>query len=136
LSAPEAPFSIRASLDGASLEACIAVVPELIGIEVIRSHDIERENGGFDTMASDAAWIRARLSPATEAAFRHLTWYGGSVDSNHPFDRRLVSLREISANAKAFTVEANRGLHYRPAQVCRSRNPRGELHSIEYRASL
>jgi hypothetical protein len=136
LSAPEAPFSIRASLDGISLEACIAVVPELIRIELVYSQSIERENGGFDTIASDAVWIRALLSPATEAAFRHLNWYGGSVDPNHPYDRRLVSFREITANGKAFTVEANRGLQYRPDQVCRSGNPRGDLYSIKSRASL
>ncbi|MGD9164287.1 MAG: hypothetical protein PVF13_05960 [Chromatiales bacterium] len=132
LSEPEAPFSIRASLDGISLEASIAVVPELIGVEVVHPQSIERENGGFGTIASDEVWIRARLCPATESAYRHLNWYGGSVDPNHPHDRRLVSFRELTA----FTVEANRGLCYRLGQICYSCNPRGELHIIESRASL
>ena len=110
LSAPEAPFSVWAVLRGDRLEARIAVVPELIGVETTRAHFADLGGGAPDIRASGAVWVRAVMSPPTEEAFRHLNWYGGRVDPRHPFDRRLVSLQEIVNDGKGVAVEANRGL--------------------------
>jgi len=110
VSAPEAPFSVWAILGEDRLEARIAVVPELIGVEVSRAHFPDQESGTPDIRASGAVWVRSVMFPPTEEAFRHLNWYGGSVDPAHPLDRRLVSLREIVNDGKGVAVEANRGL--------------------------
>lgn len=98
LSAPGAPFKIRAILGGATLETRIAVIPDLIGVELTRA--------GTPGMV----WVRAVMSPASKDAFPHLNWYGGTVDPNHPLDRRLVSLQDIAADGKGVAVEADRGL--------------------------
>jgi hypothetical protein len=116
LSHPETPFTIQASLEGDRVEVRIAVVPVLIGMEVTRAHTLNRENGGSDTLATGATWVRAVLSPSTEEAFRHLNWYGGRADPNHPLDRRMVSLREIASDGKGVAVEANRALQCKPSQ--------------------
>lgn len=110
LSAPGTPFSIRAALGGDARETSIAVLPHLIGVELTSAHSLNRGKCSLDNGPSGAAWARAVLSPATEEAFRHLNWYGGSVDPNHPLDRRLVSLQDIAADGKGVAVEANRGL--------------------------
>lgn len=110
LSAPGSPFQVRATLGGKALEARIAVVPNLIGVEVTRPHTLGRRMGGSDTPAPDMVWLRAVVSPATEEAFLHLNWYGGTVDPSHPFDRRLVSFQDIATDGKGIAVEANVGL--------------------------
>jgi hypothetical protein len=135
LSAPGDPFLIRASLDGVSLEVRISVVPKIIKIELFPPQSMERENAELDSIASDAVWVRACLYPATEASFQHLNWHGGSLDPNHPLDRRLVSFRELNTNGKAFTLEADLGLQYRPDYVHHSEPPDG-LHSIGSMTSL
>ncbi|MEJ2694573.1 MAG: hypothetical protein P8166_16495 [Candidatus Thiodiazotropha sp.] len=91
-------------------EARVAVVPALLGVELSRAHTPSRGDDESDNIPSGTAWVRAVLSPATEEAFRHLNWYGGRVDPNHPLDRRLVSLQEIAADGKGVAVEADRGL--------------------------
>jgi hypothetical protein len=98
LSAPGSPFTIRAILGGEALERRIAVIPDLIGVEMTRAHTL------------GMVWVRAVMSPATKDAFPHLNWYGGTVDQNHPLDRRLVSLQDITADGKGVAVEADRGL--------------------------
>ena len=110
LSAPGSPFSVRALLGGEVREARIAVVPDLLGVELSRAHTPGGGDDKSDSVPSGTAWVRAVLSPATEEAFQHLNWYGGSVDPNHPLDRRLVSLQEIASDGKGVAVEADRGL--------------------------
>jgi hypothetical protein len=98
LSAPGSAFTIRAVLGGETRVTRIAVIPDLIGVELTRAGTL------------GMVWVRAVMSPATKDAFPHLNWYGGTIDPNHPHDRRLVSLQDIAADGKGVAVEADRGL--------------------------
>lgn len=95
LSDPGVPFRIEARLGDQRGEARIAVVPELVGIEVRGQGD------------GAGVLVRARLAPEDAAAFRHLHWDGGAVRPGEPEGQRLLTAADLAAGGGRLFLAAN-----------------------------
>jgi hypothetical protein len=91
LSDPGAPFLVRAGIAGAPAdeqqEVRVAVIPELVGVEV----------EGVD--GDGSVRVRALLAPADQRAAAHLRWNGGVPEPGDGAVRRL-SASELAAGER------------------------------------
>lgn len=92
LSEPGAPFRIGASLGADRFEVSVAIVPELVGVEL--------ESGG------EGVRVRARLAPDEAAAYRHLRWNGGSSPAGESPGLRLLTVAELGSGEGRLSLDA------------------------------
>lgn len=102
LTEPGAPLEVTASLNGERLAVAVAVVPDLVRLEVINA----LSEGGERWALTDAGPVvlRAVAAPDTPAAYRQLVWTGGEVDPTHPYDRRIVRDADIEPDTGELRV--------------------------------
>lgn len=93
LTVPGTPAVVAASLNGQRLSVRVAVVPDLVRLDV--SNALSEGEERWSLTDTGPVVLRVVAEPDTPAAYRQLVWTGGEVDPAHPHDRRVVRAEDI-----------------------------------------
>lgn len=103
---PDSPAVISAWLGDTRLQIAVTVRPLLGGLDV--SNAVKKGERWIAQYSADGdpVMVRAAMMPDIPDAYRYLSWNGGSIDSEHPNDRRLVSRNALTQPDKPVAVTA------------------------------
>jgi len=90
LTTPGAPTKVTATLGGESLAVEVAVVPNILGLEVSGANGDGDNKWSVDPADDTQTVVRAVVEPDTLEAYKFLKWQGGEIDGKNPYDRRFL----------------------------------------------
>lgn len=106
ISRPDQPMTVAAWLGNTRLRIAVTVRPLLGGLDVSNSVKIGDRWIAHYAADGQPIVVRAAMMPNNADAYRYLSWKGGSVDFDHPYDRRLVPRNAMTPPGKPVSVAA------------------------------
>lgn len=104
LTSPGTPVTITATVNGKSLSVQVAVVPNLMSLEVTGA--TSDGNGAWRVEGDAPVTVCATTSPDTSEAFQFINWEGGKADTGKGNNVRLVDPSEITSDSQGLPVSA------------------------------
>jgi len=105
LTTPGSPTKVTAMLGGKSLAVEVAVVPNILGLDVSGANSDGDNKWSVDPADDTQTVVRAVVEPDTQAAYKFLKWQGGKTDDTNPYDRRLLPADAFKDPSKPVPVE-------------------------------
>lgn len=98
------PVSITAKLNGGSRSVDVAVVPNLLSLEVVGATN--DGNGSWSADSEAPVIVTATINPDSHAAYQFISWTGGEPVAGKGNNIRQVDLSTIQPGSKGLPVSA------------------------------